>query len=78
MTITLTLTHDAERWSQVCQCTIPERWVGTTSKITFGGNTVLNGEEYPIIGNTSQEVIDRVISELKSRGVHGTLQVRNA
>ena len=77
MTITLTLTHEAERWSQVCQATIPERWVGTTPKITFGGNTVLNGEEYPIIGNTRQEVIDRVISELKARGVHGKLQVRN-
>ena len=78
MTITLTLTHEAERWSQVCQATSPERWVGTTPKITFGGNTVLNGEEYPIIGNTRQEVIERVVSELKSRGVHGTLKVRNA
>jgi hypothetical protein len=78
MTITLTLTHEEERYSAVCKATIPARWIGTTPKITFGGNTVLNGEEYPIIGNTRQEVIERVVSELKSRGMHGTLKVINA
>lgn len=78
MTITLNLMHEAERWSQVCQATIPERWIGTTPKVSFGGNTILQGEEYPIIGNTRQEVIDRVIYELKARGIHGKLQVRNA
>jgi hypothetical protein len=76
MTITLTLTYEKERYSAVCRATIPARWVGTTPKITFGGNTILNGEEYPVIGNTRQEVIDRVISELKERGVGGTLKVR--
>lgn len=78
MIITLTLTHEQERWSEVCGCTIPERWIGTTPRITFGGNTVLNGEEYPIIGSTRQEVIDRVISELKSRGMSGRLQIRSS
>lgn len=78
MTITLTLTHEEERYSAVCGCTIPESWRGTTPLISFGGNTVLQGEEYPIIGNTRQEVINRVIEELKARGVHGKLQVRNA
>lgn len=78
MTITLTLSHEEERYSAVCQATIPERWIGTTPQVSFGGNSVLQGEEYPIIGNTRQEVIDRVISELKSRGVHGKLQVCNA
>lgn len=77
MTITLTLTHDPERWSAVCQATIPERWIGTTPQVSFGGNTVLQGEEYPIIGNTRQEVIDRVIEQLKARGVRGKLRVRN-
>ena len=78
MNITLTLTHEAERWSQVCQATIPERWIGTTPKITFDGNTVLSGEEYPIIGNTRQEVINRVISELKSRGIRGNLRIKSS
>jgi len=65
--ITLTLTHEAK-------C-----WVGTTPEITFTGNTVLNGVLYPIIGNTRQEVIERIISELESRGrVHGILKVHGA
>lgn len=76
MIITLDITSEPERWSQVCQATIPERWVGKTPKIIFGGNTVLSGEEFPIIGNTRQEVIDRVVAELKAAGVRGTLKVR--
>jgi len=50
-----------------------KRWVGTTPEITF------NGVLYPIIGNTRQEVIERIISELESRGrVHGILKVHGA
>lgn len=75
MTITLTLTHDPERWSNVCQATIPEGWSGYTSALKFGGNTELAGEEIRIAGFTKQEVIDRVIEQLKARGLHGRLKV---
>ena len=75
MKIALTLTHEPERWSQVCQSTIPEGWTGLTPAISFGGNTVLSGEEYPIHGLTRQEVIDRVLTELKARNIHGTLHI---
>ena len=56
MNITLIISHESERWNPVCQATIPERWVGTTPTISFGGNTVLKGEEYPIRLESFQQV----------------------
>jgi len=67
--------HEAERWSQVCQATIPESWIGYCDKVRYTGNTALAGEHIRFMGNTKQEVIDQVLAELKSQGLHGKLQV---
>ena len=77
MTINLYLTHEDDRWSQTCQATIPGGWRGSTPAITFTVNGK-RGDEYPLYGNTRQEVIDQVIAELKSRNLTGTLKVINA
>jgi hypothetical protein len=74
MNVTLTLTQEKSRWSSTCQATIPGGWRGTTPALTFRINGK-NGDEYPFYGNTRQEVIERVISELKNGGKSGTLRV---
>ena len=74
MTITLNLTHEDDRWSQVCQATIPGGWRGRTNKLAVSVNGSPAWEQV-YFGNTKQEVIDQVLADLKSRGVHGTLKV---
>lgn len=75
MTFSLSLTHDPERWSDICQTSVPEGWIGYCSGITFGESTPFSGEQIQIQGFSRQEVIDRVIEELKSRGLTGNLKV---
>lgn len=75
MKVILHVNRCPERWSQVCQATIPEHFEGYTSALTLGGNTVLSGSEIRFDGQTRQEVIDQVIEELHNRNLHGSLKV---
>jgi len=73
--VSLHITFSPERWSQVCQATIPAHYEGFSPSICYGGNTALAGEQIRFDGNSRQDVINSVIAELHSRNLHGSLKV---